>query len=417
MTNMLQKIDAQEKFYEILLIDKNEHFEYICANFEMLANENSFNENAIKFGDAVKSYNSSRVTFKQGKLTNVLADQNQAEITCPDGKVENVPYDALVIASGATYVSPWRGQDKCLSMAEREQEVKGIRDEMKAATSILCVGAGPTGLETAGYLKEFYPDKVVGICQRGPKLLPAFGNAHDILMESFKKIGVEVHLGKGFSDDDKMGYDYIVDCRGFKYLGPKDFLQGPLADCVEPKTGQIMVDIKGRVTNKHPIASNHHPAKVTVYKNIFSFGDVCLTPANEIKSIVSMFQYGFQVANNVAQTVNEGASFMDIPMEFHKINALPLGKKNGFMAFNKMAMADAGVYEQKISLRNRFMGVFRNEQKWKDIDEAEAKKFGNIMGMASGCCVCLPMHVKKIRAENATNFQKSKVMFEGQYGR
>jgi NADH dehydrogenase FAD-containing subunit len=122
-------------------------------------------------------------------------------------------------------------------MAEREAEVKETREKMAAASSILCVGAGPTGLETAGYLKEFYPDKRVGICQRGPKLLPQFANAHDILVKEFEKLKIEVFTGKGFSEDDKMGFEYIVDCRGFKYLGPKDFLQGPLAECVEPKTG------------------------------------------------------------------------------------------------------------------------------------------------------------------------------------
>jgi hypothetical protein len=47
-----------------MLIDKNEHFEYICANFEMLCNPEAFGENAIKFEDAIKSYDSSRVTFK-----------------------------------------------------------------------------------------------------------------------------------------------------------------------------------------------------------------------------------------------------------------------------------------------------------------------------------------------------------------
>ena len=56
-------IDPQEKQFEILLIDKNEHFEYICANFEMLCNPASFGENSIKFEDAIKSYDSSRVTF------------------------------------------------------------------------------------------------------------------------------------------------------------------------------------------------------------------------------------------------------------------------------------------------------------------------------------------------------------------
>jgi NADH dehydrogenase FAD-containing subunit len=63
MTNMLQQIDQEEKLYEILLVDKNEHFEYICTNFEMLANPASFGDNSIKFEDAIKSYDSSRVTF------------------------------------------------------------------------------------------------------------------------------------------------------------------------------------------------------------------------------------------------------------------------------------------------------------------------------------------------------------------
>jgi hypothetical protein len=57
-----------------MLIDKNEHFEYICANFEMTADEAAFKKNSIKFEEAVKSYESSRVCFKQGKLTNVLCD-------------------------------------------------------------------------------------------------------------------------------------------------------------------------------------------------------------------------------------------------------------------------------------------------------------------------------------------------------
>lgn len=127
---MLQKIDPKMHQFEVLLIDKNEHFEYICTNFEILADASQFNANAIKFDEAVKSYDSEHVKFKQGKLTNVMADSNQIEIECPDGKIEQVHYDALVISSGGTYVSPWRGQDKCLSMAEREAEVKAIREEM-----------------------------------------------------------------------------------------------------------------------------------------------------------------------------------------------------------------------------------------------------------------------------------------------
>jgi hypothetical protein len=104
---------------------------------------------------------------------------------------------------------------------------------------------------------------------------------------------VEIITGKGFDGNDKMGFDCVVDCRGFKYLGPSEYMQNNMAECVDKKTGQIWVDLFGRVTNKHPIASNHKPQNHVIHKNIFSFGDVCLTPRNEVKCIVSMFQYGY----------------------------------------------------------------------------------------------------------------------------
>jgi NADPH-dependent 2,4-dienoyl-CoA reductase/sulfur reductase-like enzyme len=96
------------------------------------------------------------------------------EICCPDGSVQNVPYDALVIVTGASYCAPWRGPNECLTQVQREAEVKEIRENIKASKSILCVGAGPTGLETAAFLKESCPEKRVAICQRGDRLLPGF---------------------------------------------------------------------------------------------------------------------------------------------------------------------------------------------------------------------------------------------------
>lgn len=74
--------------------------------------------------------------------------------------------------------------------------------------------------------------------------------------------------------------------------------------------------------------------------------------------------------------MNEGANFMDIPSNMNKINGIPLGKKNGIICFNKMVDVSNDAFEQKEGLRNRAMGVYRNEQKWKDIDAKEGKKFG-----------------------------------------
>jgi NADH dehydrogenase FAD-containing subunit len=97
-----------------------------------------------------------------------------------------------------------------------------------------------------------------------------------------------------------------------------------------------------------------------VHKNIFSFGDTCLTPHNEMKSIVSMHQYSAHIANNIQQTLNEGAKFMDIPGDMHKINAIPLGNKNGILCFNKMVAVNNGVMTMKKEIRDMTVGGFRN---------------------------------------------------------
>jgi len=75
---------------------------------------------------------------------------------------------------------------------------------------------------------------------------------------------------------------------GFSFAGPKRFLTGDLAKCLEPLTGQIQVNMFGQVTEAHPFLGQEDKK---VHNNIFSFGDTCLTPANENKSAVSMYQY------------------------------------------------------------------------------------------------------------------------------
>jgi hypothetical protein len=59
--------------------------------------------------------------------------------------------------------------------------------------------------------------------------------------------------------------------------------------------------------------------------------------------------------------MNEGANFMDIPEDMHKINAIPLGKNNGVLCFNKMVASKNDCMKDKMDLRDRFIGVLRNE--------------------------------------------------------
>lgn len=105
-----------------------------------------------------------------------------------------------------------------------------------------------------------------------------------------------MHLSKNYEGQrtlDELDYEYALDCSGYKFNGPRNFMLGGLKKCLEPRTGQIMVNQYCQVTDQHPFDEREY---CKVYDNIFSFGDVCLTPSNELKTIVSMYQYVDMVA-------------------------------------------------------------------------------------------------------------------------
>ena len=77
----------------------------------------------------------------------------------------------------------------------RKEEFASVRKAISEAPSILCVGAGPTGLETAAYLKDRYPDKTVGVCLRGKTLLPNYNGGHEKTEVLLKELGVEIKYG------------------------------------------------------------------------------------------------------------------------------------------------------------------------------------------------------------------------------
>lgn len=112
------------------------------------------------------------------------------------------------------------------TLEEREAEVTAFREKLKASKSILCVGAGANGVETASWLKENWPDKKVGICQRGNTMMPEIEGAHDILLKCLTEIGVTYHNDTSFKEGEGIAAEYeaIIDCRGFKYLGPKKYM-------------------------------------------------------------------------------------------------------------------------------------------------------------------------------------------------
>lgn len=114
----------------------------------------------------------------------------------------------------------------------RKAELEETRKKIHEAKSILIVGAGLTGVETAGYLaKNFGKEKKIGIIHGGKEILPAIKGGHDKSIELVKSLGIELFLKERYAEGktlEEKGYEYMLDCRGYRFNGPKVFMSGEL---------------------------------------------------------------------------------------------------------------------------------------------------------------------------------------------
>ena len=81
----------------------------------------------------------------------------------------------MVIATGASYKSFIKEEEnRCFSIEERKKNLLAFSEKVKQARSILVVGAGVVGIELLGELVHTHPEKKLGICLRGNRMLPLY---------------------------------------------------------------------------------------------------------------------------------------------------------------------------------------------------------------------------------------------------
>lgn len=159
------------------------------------------------------------VRYRQGTLISI--DQEQRSVTLKHGEV--LPYDYLVIASGATtnymnvegswtYAMPMYTQRQAMAIRDKlfEELERTSRDAPDDPLDIVVVGGGPTGVEIAGALADFqhndvsvlYPELAGGganlsLVQGGDKLLAGFRDTfRSYAGDELAKRGVALKLGQ-----------------------------------------------------------------------------------------------------------------------------------------------------------------------------------------------------------------------------
>ncbi|GAA1276276.1 NADH dehydrogenase [Planotetraspora silvatica] len=176
-------------------------------------------------------------------------------VTLASGK--ELEPDYLILATGSSY--PFPAKTDAPDAETAKARFRGAHEELLRAGRVLLVGAGPTGLELAGEIKAFFPDKHVTIVDIASDVLPGpFDQSlRDDLRRQLDEIGVEVKLGSRLrelpdtapatfgeitiatEDGDKLTADIWFRCFG---LTPESgYLTGSLAETRDER-GYLRVD-------------------------------------------------------------------------------------------------------------------------------------------------------------------------------
>ena len=204
-----------KKDYKVTIISNTTHFWWsVGAPRAMLKpypkdNSDSF----IPIAQGFKTYPSPSYEIIHAEITCVDTQTQDTIYKLKDGddnvasEEQKIHFDTLVIATGSTGVSPLYALQG--SHVPTLNAYKDVQARLPAAKTVLVVGAGPAGVETAGELGELHgkktsspkditilsgrdrllPDLRPSIGQRAQEILDGMGvkAEHNLRMESFKQ--------------------------------------------------------------------------------------------------------------------------------------------------------------------------------------------------------------------------------------
>jgi len=232
--------------------------------------------------------------------------------------------DYLILATGSSYPFPAK-IDETSSERARER-VHEAHAALLGAQRVLLVGAGPAGLELAGEIKAFYPDKHVTLADIAPDVLqgPYDQALRDELRRQLELLGVELKLGSALRElpavapatrapielTTEAGETLNADIwfRAFGVTPQTGYLRGALA-ATRNDAGYIRVDEHLRVAGE---------------ERIFALGDI--SDADRDMAGIATTQAKL-VADNVRALID--GSELTAYEPFPAVIAVPLGPNGG----------------------------------------------------------------------------------------
>ncbi|MFE0457332.1 NAD(P)/FAD-dependent oxidoreductase [Streptomyces sp. NPDC058914] len=247
-----------------------------------------------------------------GKVVRIETQERQVVLATG----ERLPYDVLVIATGADYPEPARFTGTTIEEAAKTfaAHQRGIA----AAEHVLVVGGGPSGVELSAEIRLARPDARVTLAHAGPELLHSTGShragrrtrawleAHDI----------EVRLGSFMSP----GHDFGTyrDARGDVLAADLSFW----ATGTTPNTLWLRLAGHGDWLNATGHVKVDRALRVAGRPDVFAVGDV--NDATELKITPAALAQADLAAWNIRAHLHSSGRHRKEPRLYRSVHRTPL---------------------------------------------------------------------------------------------
>jgi NADH dehydrogenase FAD-containing subunit len=271
-------------------------------------------------------------------------------VTLASGEVLEPDY--LVLATGSAYPFPAKTEEPDIASARARH--RAAHQALLAADRALIVGAGPAGLELAGEIKSFFPDKHVTVADVSEDILigPYDQALRDELRRQLDALGVELRLGTAITELPSVppatlapialatanGGQLVADIwfRAFGVRAHSEYLEGGTLQDRRDERGYVRVDEHLRVVGE---------------TQTFALGD--LADADRDMAGIAGAQAAVVAAN--IRALITGTAELTSYQTFPPMIAIPLGPEGG-AGFIGDGVADAATIAD---LKGRHMGTDR----------------------------------------------------------
>lgn len=181
---------------QIILIERREYYFHSFGSLRGMVDTDYIPKLFIPYDNAFRGLKNVEIKF--GSVENIQYGERIVHFTSRDNSpvLQTIGYDSLVIATGSSYPDPIKTVKYDRSSAE--ETYKGIAQNIGNAERLLVIGGGAVGIEMAGEIKAFYPQKKVMLIDSHSELL-SNQNVPKLRLAAKKALlnhGVELFLGE-----------------------------------------------------------------------------------------------------------------------------------------------------------------------------------------------------------------------------